>query len=228
MLTAVAWTLQDEWKDELIVSVNYGFPKTGNSARKAFVNSMDGLGIWRVVNGIDLVPRTPPGFFRHVGHTLQFDKREARAFWLHEGDTELGYRGVPYGWNTMPYALVPFAAVDHLIGKYTKYLDKKSAEDGASFYGSSFEKLDDDDHGGDSDGDDEVPPIPRPDQLDDDGDDDVWSPELSVEQQVGIINLFADEYFELVDQDHRLGSRGRDDLDLGPVPRSDAAIFAVE
>lgn len=88
MLTAVAWTLQDEWKDELIVSVNYGFPKTaGNSARKAFVNSMDGLGIWRVANGIDLVPRTPPGFF-----ALQFDKREARAFWLHEGDTELGYR----------------------------------------------------------------------------------------------------------------------------------------
>ncbi len=44
------------------------------------------------------------------------------------------------------------------------------------------------------------------------------------------INLFADEYLELlVDQDHRLGStRGRDDLDLGRVPRSDAAIFAVE
>ena len=187
MLTAVAWTLQDEWKDELIVSVNYGFPKTGNSARKAFVNSMDGLGIWRVANGIDLVPRTPPGFF-----ALQFDKREARAFWLHEGDTELGYRVLPYGWHTMPYALVPFAAVDHLIGKYTKYLDRKSAEDGPSFYVSSFEKLDDDDHGGDSDGDDEVPPsIPRPDLLDDDGDDDVWAPdyELSVEQQVGIINL---------------------------------------
>lgn len=92
----------------------------------------------------------------------------------------------------VPYALVPFAAVDHLIGKYTKYLDRKSAEDGPSFYVSSFEKLDDDDHGGDSDGDDEVPPsIPRPDLLDDDGDDDVWAPdyELSVEQQVGIINL---------------------------------------
>ena len=72
----------------------------------------------------------------------------------------------------VPYALVPFAAVDHLIGKYTKYLDKKSAEDGASFYVSSFEKLDDDDHGGDSDGDDEVPPIPRPDLFDDDDDDD--------------------------------------------------------
>ncbi len=60
----------------------------------------------------------------------------------------------------------------------------------------------------------------------------VWSPdyELSMEQQqAGIINLFADEYLALVDQDHRLvGSRGRDDLDLGWVPRtSDTAIFAV-
>ena len=83
-------------------------------------------------------------------------------------------------------------------------MDKKSAEDGASFYVSLFEKLYDDDHGVDSDGDDEVPPIPRPDLFDDDDDDDAWSPdyELSVEQQVGIINLFADEYLKLVDQDH--------------------------
>ncbi len=45
--------------------------------------------------------------------------------------------------HSVQYALVPFAAVDHLI--------KKSAEeDGASFYVSLFEKLDDDDHGGDS------------------------------------------------------------------------------
>jgi len=55
--------------------------------------------------------------------------------------------------------------------------------------------------------------------------------ELSMEQQqAGIINLFADEYLALVDQDHPrlVGSRGRDDLDLGWVPRtSDTAIFAV-
>jgi len=39
-----------------------------------------------------------------------------------------------------------------------RILDNKSAEDRASFYVSSFEKLDDaDDHGGDSDGNDEVP-----------------------------------------------------------------------
>ncbi len=42
--------------------------------------------VFYLVNGIDLVLRTPPGFF-----AFQFDKREARAFWLHEGDTELEY-----------------------------------------------------------------------------------------------------------------------------------------
>ncbi len=81
-----------------------------------------------------------------------------------------------------------------MVTKPTKSLDTKFAEkNGALFHVSSFEKLNDDDHGGDPDGDDEVPPIPRADLFEDD-DDDVWSPdyELSMEQHVGIINLFAD------------------------------------
>jgi hypothetical protein len=47
ILTAVALKLQDEWKDELVLSINYGCPKTGNRAWRDFVNEMDGLGIWR-------------------------------------------------------------------------------------------------------------------------------------------------------------------------------------
>ena len=52
ILTAVALKLQDEWKDELVLSVNYGCPKTGNWAWRDFVNEMDGLGIWRGECGI--------------------------------------------------------------------------------------------------------------------------------------------------------------------------------
>jgi len=47
VLTAVALKLQQDWKDELVLSINYGCPKTGNRAWREYVNEMDGLGIWR-------------------------------------------------------------------------------------------------------------------------------------------------------------------------------------
>jgi hypothetical protein len=122
VLTAVAMKLQPEWKQELISSINFGCPKTGNWAWNNYVNSMDGLSIWRVVNGLDLVPRLPGIRFHHVGHTMQMDGKMARAFWLHDGDKSLGYRGVPYGWNTLPYVLAPAAAFEHLLRHYNRYL----------------------------------------------------------------------------------------------------------
>jgi len=192
VLTAVALKLQDTWSDELVLSLNFGCPKTGNRAWGDFVNSMDGLGIWRVVNGIDLVPRLPPRFkLHHVGHTLQLNGDGAHAFWLHDGDKELGYRGVPFGWNALPYALAPVAAVEHLIGKYIKYLDTKSAQD-RTYYVDSFERINGDE------GDDRAPPTVS-------DDDDIWSniPDddirFEVEQhEMEFINLVADKYLKFV------------------------------
>lgn len=141
VLTAVAFKLQQEWKDEEISSINFGCPKTGNWAWKNFVNSMEGLSVWRVVNGLDLVPRLPGIRFHHVGHTMQMDGSMARAFWLHDGDKELGYRGVPLGWNTLPYVLSPAAAYEHLISHYNRYLEERSMRDEATFYVDSFERI---------------------------------------------------------------------------------------
>jgi hypothetical protein len=162
VLTAVALKLQPDWKDELIESISFGCPKTGNWAWRDFVNSIDKLGIWRVVNGLDIVPRLPPGIrFHHVGHTLQLDSDRAKAYWLHSGDKSLGYRGIPFGWNTLPYILAPAAAVEHIVTHYTKYLDQKSTSDINTYYFNDFEKVD-----GKTD-----------DQVDDEipKDDDIWS-----------------------------------------------------
>ena len=202
VLTAVALKLQDQYADELILSISFGCPKTGNSAWREFVNSMDGISIWRLVNSLDLVPRLPGVRFHHVGHTLQMDGGVARAYWLHDGDKALGYRGVPFGWNTLPYALAPAAAVDHMIGRYTKYLDFKSFNDRETYYVSSFEKI----AGGDDDG--------TPDGSGDD--DDVWVlPDDYVQQTIEIledqyVSMYAEEYLELIRED-------RDDEDVNEI-----------
>ena len=99
VLTAVAMKLQAEWEDELVFSINFGCPKTGNTAWRDFTNSIEGLGIFRVVNGHDLVARLPDIRFHHAGHTLQLDRSAARIYWLHDGDENLGYSGIYYGWS---------------------------------------------------------------------------------------------------------------------------------
>lgn len=167
ILTAVALKVELANSTEPIVSVNFGCPKTGNGAWRAFVNSLPGLGIWRVVRGVDLIPRMPGVRFHHVGHTVQLDRKEAGAYWLHNGDHDLGYRGVPLGWNAEAYALAPAAAYEHLIGHYSKYLSHKSLKNPEKYYINRFEAFrhgdhdesDDDDGPDESDGDYYIPPI---------------------------------------------------------------------
>ena len=197
VLTAVGLKLSDEsWANELVLSVNFGCPKTGNRAWRDYVNGMDGVGVWRVVNGIDLVPRMPGPTFHHVGHTLQFNRDAARAFWLHNGDQGLGYRGVPFGWNSEPYALAPAAAVYHLIGKYIKYLDTRCVKDKV-YYIDGFERINDH-HDSDDGGVD-----PDPEFVDDD---DIWSTipddEIFIDEEEiierEIIDICAIEYLRMV------------------------------
>eukprot|EP00553_Chaetoceros_curvisetus_P004485 CAMPEP_0204613948 /NCGR_PEP_ID=MMETSP0717-20131115/1837_1 /ASSEMBLY_ACC=CAM_ASM_000666 /TAXON_ID=230516 /ORGANISM="Chaetoceros curvisetus" /LENGTH=441 /DNA_ID=CAMNT_0051626531 /DNA_START=155 /DNA_END=1480 /DNA_ORIENTATION=- len=195
-LTAVAMKMQPEWKDELIVGVNFGSPKTGNTAWVEYVNAVEGLGIWRVVNGYDLVPRLPGIRFHHIGHTVQLDRKLARAFWLHEGDPSLGYRGVPFGWNSFSYALAPGAAVQHMIGHYTKYLDQKSFQDESTYYVDGFEK-----YKGYEDDDGMEPPVT---------DDDIWDsiPDDDIMVDDTIIQEFSEQYLALMKKE-----KDGDDLD---------------
>lgn len=189
-LTAVAVKMQPEWKDELVVSINFGSPKTGNTAWKEYVNSVEGLGIWRVVNGYDLVPRLPGIRFHHVGHTVQLDRKLARAYWLHEGDQSLGFRGVPFGWNSFSYALAPGAAVQHMIGHYTKYLDQKSAQDENIYFVDGFEK-----YKGYED-DDMEPPSTDDDIWDSIPDDDILVDDVTIQE-------FSERYLALVKEEEK-------------------------
>ncbi len=45
---------------------------------------------------------------------------------LTDGDTELGFAGVPAGWNAKPYAWMPGAISYHYIEKYVEYLETLS------------------------------------------------------------------------------------------------------
>jgi predicted lipase len=58
-----------------VTSINFGCPQTGNEAWRDYFNATsplkDRLGVWRVVQGWDLVPRLPSEFFSHIGHTIQ-------------------------------------------------------------------------------------------------------------------------------------------------------------
>jgi hypothetical protein len=141
VLTAAALKLQTPFADQDIHSINFGCPKTGSHKWKEFVNGIDGLGIWRVVNGIDLVPRMPGIRFHHVGHTIQLGSKDVKAYWLHEGDKNIGYKGIPFGWNSFSYFLAPVAAYEHIIGHYVKYLYKHTAKDPKKFYFDDFERI---------------------------------------------------------------------------------------
>jgi len=127
-----------------VSSVSFGCPKTGNYGWRQYVNSIPNIGVWRVVNLWDLVPRMPlmPGIgFRHVGHTLQFWHKDARLYYLHDGDVDLGFRGVPFGWEASSYILSPLAAYEHLINQYINYLRLKSLVDENQYFVNKFEKI---------------------------------------------------------------------------------------
>jgi hypothetical protein len=137
VLTSVA--LSKHFPDKHISCINYGCPKTGNRVWRDYVNSISNISIYRVVNRYDIVPRLPDIRFVHAGHTLQLDTKYARAYYLHEGDKTMELRGVPFGWNAYSYALAPAAAMDHIIGRYLKYLGQKSLVDEDRYYFDEFE-----------------------------------------------------------------------------------------
>lgn len=137
---------------EFVTSVSIGCPKTGNKAWRKYVNSIPNVGVWRVVNHLDLVPRMPGPIFKHVGHTIQLGHKITKAYWLHEGDSDLGYRGVPYDWGASSYFLAPIAAYDHLISHYIEFLIKKCLSDEDRYYVNKFERIDGGDIAGVIDG----------------------------------------------------------------------------
>jgi len=111
--------------DKQIVSYNFGCPRTGESAWKEYVDTIPNFGVWRYVYESDIVPRLPGLRFQHTGHTIQFYKGDAQAFYLHDGDESLHFASVPPLWSTISF-VDPFSFSNHMMNNYVKYLEKKS------------------------------------------------------------------------------------------------------
>jgi len=106
--------------------------------------------IFRFVNKVDLVPRLPELLFKHVGHTLQMSiGGEIKAYYDHLGNENLGYSGVPFGWDAAPWALFPFAVAAHVSTHYIEFLadyqpSLNSNSNNTSTIIRGFERVEDD------------------------------------------------------------------------------------
>ena len=139
------------------------------------------------MNRFDLVPRLPDLRFVHVGHTLQLNNADAKAYWFHEGNQTLGFRGVPFGWSVFSFALAPAAAIQHMIGHYIKYFMTKSFNDKENYFITHFEPYDDNNHD-DGVGDDAYIDPP---------DDDLGFRTREQQENLIIAREFAEIYLEL-------------------------------
>ena len=170
-----------------ILNVNFGCPRTGNRYWTEYVNSVAGLSVWRFVNGVDVVPRLPTEIlgFRHAGHTVQMSRTGSRAYYYHYGDAEVGYAGVPIGWQSFPLVLIPFNAEAHRMDRYDAYLRLKAGPERAEFYVHEFVEVvprgDDDDNAHIFGDDDLFPPLRYEDAVEDNNDDD----SVDVSREIG-------------------------------------------
>ena len=130
-----------DYPDVHISNINFGCPRTGNQEwRKVVHHSLPNLSVFRFVLGWDLVPRLPEYPFYHVGHTVQLDTADAKAYYLHSGNATLDYAGVPMGWGSMPFFWVPGALYSHHIKNYEDYLFENSVKNESVFFVSNFER----------------------------------------------------------------------------------------
>jgi len=139
ILTAVG--LAHYFPDLEINSITFGTPRIGDRFWKSYSNSYTNLGIWRFVHRDDIVPRLPLSKkFEHCGHTLQLYITHVRAYYLHEGEKPLGYKGVPFTWEASAFKFIPGAIANHLMQFYVKYIKKKSRRNPTKYYPDHFAK----------------------------------------------------------------------------------------
>lgn len=124
-----------------VTVINYGCPKIGRNSWKDFANGLPNLEIWRLVHRDDIVPRVPNARdFMHVGHTVQLKKRnKAITYYLHYGDKTLGYRGVPWDWESEALSS-PTSSYHHTINNYVDYISKYAAQDPDPFFFAKTKK----------------------------------------------------------------------------------------
>merc|ERR1712238_27430 len=135
-----------------IGSITFGCPKVDNSNGSKY-DQAGKLGVWRFVNGWDIVPRLPGLTYRRVGHTIQLSSSKkkkkkkkiksnsrAKMYYLHNGDKRLGYRPVPKDWSSYPFTFPPRAVSAHFIKHYVHYFKDKSSNETNAYYVNDFER----------------------------------------------------------------------------------------
>jgi len=123
-----------------IQSISFGTPRIGNDSWRQHVNQFPNLGIWRFVHRDDIVPRLPGDRFFHVGHTIQMYKSNMEAYYLHVGDSSLGYAGVPIYWEASSFIFVPESSFHHMIGNYVTYI-RRYKRDPNKYFSQSFKSI---------------------------------------------------------------------------------------
>jgi hypothetical protein len=126
ILTSVAFAIALSSLNQhvLVENISVSSPKTGSAAFRHLTNNLNNLSLWRLVLKDDIAPRLPPSLFywKHPGHTIQMSGKGIFCYYLHYGDDELGYAGVPYTWNDVPYFNPVSGCLHHHIQAYIDYV----------------------------------------------------------------------------------------------------------
>jgi hypothetical protein len=131
ILTSVAFAIAFSSSDRNITveNVSVASPRTGTEAFRNFTNNLNNLSLWRIVLKDDIVPRLPPSMFywKHPGHTIHMTSKGISCYYLHYGDDHLGYAGVPFPWNDVPYLDPIYGCINHHIQKYIDYVKMRES-----------------------------------------------------------------------------------------------------
>lgn len=126
ILTSVAFAIafSASERNTTIENISVASPRTGTEGFRNFTNNLTNLSVWRLVLKDDIVPRLPPSMFywKHPGHTIHMTNKGIFCYYLHYGDEELGYAGVPFPWNDVPYLDPIYGCINHHIQKYIDYV----------------------------------------------------------------------------------------------------------
>jgi len=140
LLAAAA--LQKYFPDVKITSISIGTPRIGDNTWKDYVNENQNLRIFRFVFKLDIFARIKgDSTYQHVGHTVQLNEEEAEAFYFHEGDKILGYKGVTEDWQEKSFYFPISGSFDHLAKNYISYLYEKSSVNSKIYYVNEFEYI---------------------------------------------------------------------------------------
>jgi hypothetical protein len=123
-----------------VENISVASPRTGTEAFRNFTNNLNNLSMWRLVLKDDIVPRLPLSMFywKHPGHTIHMTNKGTLCYYLHYGDEQLGYAGVPLTWDSVAYFSPISGCFDHKIQSYIDYLEPIESVNMSDPFISSF------------------------------------------------------------------------------------------